>query len=509
MDTANAIINTISTPMMMGAELASLRGLARKDPEALGALAHLTSINPSGTLAVPSYTKIIGQAMKDVIGPGGKDIIETYRKTGEVKNVVAMFHEMMNDVAIRPKLAPREWTKLVDTGVEKIAKWTGNNFAEDITRAVSARVMDLLTEPLISRNLLSKQEALAYRSVFVNRVNGNYIASQRPILFQGTVGSAVSLFQTYIFNVMQQLGRHIEDRNTRAIFTMAGLQGGLYGLNGIPFFEAINTHLIGNASINDGHRDIYSTTTQLAGKEVGDWLMYGTASAFPYIGDKMPALYSRGDLAPRHISIIPVSPMDIPAVSVSMKITKNIFDTGEKIAAGAGFGTALLEGMEHNGVSRPLAGFAQLAQGHATTTKGGLISASNEFDAVVAATRAIGAKPMDEAVALSAMYRSNAYRAADAERLNKLGAVVKSKLRGNQTPTDDEYGQFMKDYASAGGNIQNYSSALQRWNRDANMSVVENMKRYHNSSYAQRLTEIMGGGSLEDYRNQPQTPSDQ
>jgi hypothetical protein len=201
--------------------------------------------------------------------------------------------------------------------------------------------------------------------------------------------------------------------------------------------------------------------------------------------------------------------MDLPAVRLSTKIPTNIFETGEKIAAGAGFGTALLEGMEHTGVSRPLAGFAQLAQGHATTTKGGLISASNEFDAVVAATRAIGAKPMDEAVALSAMYRSNAYRAADAERLNKLGAVVKSKLRGNQTPTDDEYGQFMKDYASAGGNIQNYSSALQRWNRDANMSVVENMKRYHNSSYAQRLTEIMGGGSLEDYRNQPQTPSDQ
>jgi hypothetical protein len=34
------------------------------------------------------------------------------------------------------------------------------------------------------------------------------------------------------------------------------------------------------------------------------------------------------------------------------------------------------------------------------------------------------------------------------------------------------------------------------------MSVVENMKRYHNSSYAQRLSEIMGGTSLDDFRTE-------
>ena len=60
-----------------------------------------------------------------------------------------------------------------------------------------------------------------------------------------------------MFNVMQQLTRHIENRDARAAFTMMGLQGALYGLNGLPFFEAVNTHIIGNANINDGHRDIY------------------------------------------------------------------------------------------------------------------------------------------------------------------------------------------------------------------------------------------------------------
>jgi len=499
LDFANSLVNIVSMPIMLGTELASLKSLAKLDPDALGALKNLTTISPDGTVAAPSYTKLIGNAMKNVIGPGGKELIQQYRATGDVKHVTLQFHEMLDELAVNPRIMPTEWSKKVSAAVEKGATWTGNNFSEDLTRAISANVMDQLTAPLVAKKLLTSQEAEAYRSVFVNRVNGNYIASQRPILFQGTVGAAVSLFQTYVFNVMQQLTRHIENRDLRAMLTMGGLQGAIYGLNGLPFFDAVNTHLIGNAAINDGHRDIYSTTTQLAGKDLGDWLLYGTASAFPLFGDKAPALYTRGDINPRHISVLPVSPMDVPAVDVSIRIAKNIADVGSKLVAGADISSSLLEGLEHNGVSRPLAGFAQLAQGYTSTSKGSLISANNEFNAVVAATRMIGAKPMDESVALNTMYRVNAYKAADLYRLSKLGEVVKTKLRAGQMPEPEEMQQFMKKYASAGGNLQNYATALQRWSRDANMSVVEQMKMFHHSSYAQRLSEIMSGTTFEDF----------
>jgi hypothetical protein len=513
LDFANSIVNTISMPIMLGTELASIRSLASKDPSAIGALSDLLNnklTRPDGTvIQAPSYTKVIANAIKNVVGPGGKDVIEGYRRTGEVKSIMAQFHEMMDDLAIKPAIAPREWSKKIDGWIEKGSKWTGNNWAEDFTRAVSANVMDQMTAPLVAAKLMTSQEAAAYRSVFVNRVNGNYISSQRPILFQGTVGSAISLFQTYVFNVMQQLTRHIENRDTRALLTMGGLQGAIYGFNGLPFFDAVNTHLIGNASINDGHRDVYSYVTQLAGKELGDWLLYGTASALPIFGDKSPALYTRGDINPRHISVLPVSPLDIPAVEVTRRMVSNLVDVGSKIANGGALGASLLEGLEHNGVSRPLAGLAQLASQYTTTSKGSLISASNEFDLVTAATRIMGAKPMDEAIAMNAMYRQQAYKAADQERLNELGAAVKTRLRKNQMPTDEEMQQFMKQYASAGGNLQNYSSALQRWSRDANMSVVNQLKNWHNNQYAQRLTEIMGGTTLDDYRSPTAPASEQ
>ena len=50
---------------------------------------------------------------------------------------------------------------------------------------------------------------MGYINTFVNRVEGNYIAAQRPGIFQGPVGQAIGLFQTYQFNLMQQLFRHI------------------------------------------------------------------------------------------------------------------------------------------------------------------------------------------------------------------------------------------------------------------------------------------------------------
>jgi hypothetical protein len=47
---------------------------------------------------------------------------------------------------------------------------------------------------------------------FVNRVHGNYIAAQRPIAFQGPIGQAVGLFQTYQFNLLQQVFRLVENK---------------------------------------------------------------------------------------------------------------------------------------------------------------------------------------------------------------------------------------------------------------------------------------------------------
>lgn len=507
LDFFNSVVNTVSTPIMLGTELASIRSALRGEPELLGKLGEALSIKMpgGGGLSVPSTTRLIAKATENFFGEKGKELLVRYRANGDIKDTLSQFHSMVDDLALRPdfKVFSDGVTKAFETG----AKITMNEQAEQFTRFISADVMRQITQPAVDAGKLSLKEQNAFISVFTNRVQGNYISSQRPIVFQGVLGSAVSLFQTYSFNLMQQLTRHIGNKDKRAVATMFGLQAGLFGLNGTPFFEAVNAHLIGNSAINQGHYDAYSVAPAILGKELGDWLMYGTASAMPLImNGKMPALYTRGDINPRHASILPLNPLDIPAIDASTRVVSNIVDVGSKLLGGGAIVPTLLQGLEHNGLNRPLAGFAQVLQGQATTSKGSLISASSDFDLVANSARMLGSRPMDEAIALNNMYRVKAYEAADKDRMSALGERVKTHLYKNQMPPDEVMDEFMKDYASAGGRLENFYGKLQSWSKDANQSTVEKMRSKLGTSYGQRLSEIMGGESLPDWSKVPVEP---
>jgi hypothetical protein len=429
-------------------------------------------------------------------------LLARYMANGDVKDTLSQFHSTIDNLSMRADF--KVFSDGVNKAFETGAKFTLNEQAEQMTRFISADVMRQLSEPLVEAGKLSLKEQNAFISVFTNRVQGNYISSQRPIVFQGVLGSAVSLFQTYSFNLMQQLLRHVENKDKRAVATLFGMQAGTFGLNGTPFFEAVNTHLIGNSPLNQGHYDAYSVAPAVLGKQAGDWLMYGTASAFPAFGDNWPALYTRGDINPRHMTIIPVLPQDIPAFDAAGRVVSNLVDVGKKLVGGADVSETLLQGLEHNGINRPLAGFAQVLNGKTTTSKGSLISASSDFDLVTSASRVMGAKPMADAVALNNQYRIKAYQVADIERREHLGEQVKSYLYKNEFPPDDVMDDFMLRYAKAGGRVEGFNAAMQRWSKDANQSVVEKMRAKMSSSYGQRLNEIMGGVPLDDYRNTPQ-----
>lgn len=513
LDFFNSVVNTVSTPILLGTEVASLRSAYRNNPELLGKLEQALSIavpsaaGPTKEMRIPNTTQLIGQAIKNFFGDDGKTLIARYRANGDIHDVLDEVHGMIDSLAMRADY--RTFSKGVDRALDIGAKISMSDHAEQFTRFVSADVMRQLTEDAVKAGTISLKEQNAFISVFTNRVQGNYVSSQRPIAFQGVLGSAVSLFQTYSFNLMQQLFRHIENRDTRAVGTLFGMQAGLFGLNGLPFFEAVNTHLIGNSAINQGHYDAYSVVPGAMGKTMGDWLMYGTASAMPLVmGGNTPALYTRGDVNPRFLTVLPINPMDVPAVNASIKTVQNIFDMGSKVAGGAALVPSLLQGLEHNGLSRPLAGFAQVMAGQSTTSKGSVISASSDFDVVANASRLLGAKPMDEAVALNNLYRMQAYKASDKDRTDQLGERVKTYLYKNQMPPPDVMDGFMKDFAATGKPLENFQGAMQGWMRNANQSVVEQVRGKMQSSYGQRLSEIMGGRPLPDYRNAPVTTGD-
>jgi hypothetical protein len=420
---------------------------------------------------------------------------------------------VLDDLSFRPAISPKAWLDKINAGIERGAKFTGNVLSEEVTRFVSADVMRQLSQPLVDAGKMTIKEQNAYISTFVNRVQGNYVTSQRPIIFQGTTGAAISLFQTYAFNVLQQLHRHIQAGDKRTLAVFAGLQGTIFGLNGLPFFDAVNTYLIGGAMAgNPQHKDAYSVLPSF-NKELGDWMLYGTASALPLFAGDSPALFTRGDINPRHLTIVPVSPLDVPAVSAGIKLVDAVVGMGKDIVQGVDASDALLKGLEHQGWNRPLAGMAQLLAGQSTTSKGSLISAANEMQnaswlgalaertfSVEGVSRLMGARPMDEAVALNAIYRQKTYAAMDRARIERLGEIVKTKLRGDEVPTDEELEDFMLRYTRSGGRVENFNRAMQQWSRDASVSVVNQMAAKMGTPYAEKLRSIMGGEMLEDYR---------
>jgi hypothetical protein len=517
LDFANSLINIISTGVMTGTELQSIKGMIAGDNKLAGMLTDLRSVKvPGQELRVPSNTKLMGNAINNFFGADKQQLLSRYKDIGAIKTVLSTYHDMLDDLAFNSVLSPATWTDNVTKQVDKMAKYTGNNFSEEFTRFITADVMRQLTDPLVTGAKMSVKDQNAYINVFVNRVQGNYVTSQRPVLFQGTTGAAVSLFQTYAFNVLQQLYRHVEGRDVKTLAVFAGLQSTVFGFNGLPFFDAVNTHLIGSQiSGNTYHGDAYSVLPAF-NKELGDWLLYGTASAFPLFSGTAPALYSRGDINPRHITVIPISPLDVPAVQASMKLVGTIAEMGKNLASGVDVTDSLLNGLEHQGISRPLAGFAQLLAGRSTTSQGALISASNDLaitnrmaafsDRVMSiegVSRLAGARPMDEAVALNNLYRNKSYDALDKQRLESLGRTVKTALRSGEAPSEDQLTSFMGSYAAAGGRQENFSSAIQRWQRDASVSVINRTAQNLSSNSGRRMQDILGGYTAPDFTSQP------
>jgi len=483
-DTANSLINIISSPIRMAGEIQAIKKL---DPETFMKLAGVAG--PDGASSI-SATKLMANAARNYWDPSAAAKIARFEKAGFIPTDLKFHRQLVDDIASTANIVPSKLKERFEKIAETGATLTGNKFAEKFTRFVAADVVDQLTSPLVSSGKMSQAEADSFINIFVNRVQGNYHASQRPIAFQGTIGSAISLFQTYQFGMLQQVGKYIQDGNTRALMVTAGMQTSIFGLNGLPFFDAINSHILGKYSTNPEHKDLYSA---VGGDPMGDWLLYGSASAFPLFGrSNMPALYGRGDLNPRNLTLLPTSPSQVPFVQAYGKMLGTLDKVASLYGAGAPGKEAVLFGLEHNGMSRPLAGLAQAFQGYSTTGKGN-ISSYNDLISIGSAYRLLGAKPMDEALFVQHNYRKDQYQAYDAQRLEVMGEAIKMKVRNGQPVEQDEYDGLLSEYASRGGRVENFTKALNRWTKDAEESAVTKLLEKNQNPRTQRMIEIMGG----------------
>jgi hypothetical protein len=513
LDPFNAVNNAIGSNILRMTELNSVvRGIQQSKPELVGELAKLSKIAVPGMdgLTMLSPTKMVAKAIDNFWKDGGLTpgkigpLMQKYKDMGIIKDLTEQLKLLADDFTLqgaetavdlekRTQTAFRRAKDLAARAGESGEKWTGNKLAEEFNRFISANVMDQITEIAQRAGVLDKAEAAAYINSFVNRVEGNILATQRPLVFQGPIGQAIGLFQSYQFNLLQQLFRYVAEGSKKDLAMLAGLQATFFGLNSMPAFQAVNTHIVGKLSGNQEHRDIYDATYGIAGQTAGDFLLYGLPSNLLHAG-----IYSRGDINPRHLTILPTSLADIPLVSAWTKFLGALGGTVKDIAGGGEMIPAIIKGLEHNGISRPLAGFAQVARGFDdgnvfSTQKDGSLLWSHDLASWSSVVRLAGARPFDEAITNDAMFRVQTYKAIRKERMESLGERVKLSLYNEGQIPDEQMQEFAQGFYDRGGKQAQFNAWMMRLYQDTNVRQSEALRGSLTKPFAYKMQLLMGG----------------
>ena len=219
-------------------------------------------------------------------------------------------------------------------------------------------------------------------------------------------------------------------------------------------------------------------------------------------------LYSRGDINPRNVTVLPLNPVNYPFVQASGKLFGALAETAGKISAGGDVWGSILQGIEHAGVNRPLAGLAQSLEAfgnpqmrsYSTSNKGNVV-ASNDFLSLTNMIRLAGAKPFDEAVGIDRAYNLSVYASADSKRRQTLGESIKTTVIAGQQPTSEQIDNFSYLYAKAGGRQDKFNQFMVQQYKAANNSQVNALAENLKKPFAQSMQQMLGGNRFRDFGN--------
>lgn len=498
-DALNGVNNAVGATILRSAELKYVLDSVRaQNPDAVSKLAEISSDG----ISMLSPAKMQALAYKEFLTMGrDHPWYQQFRDAGYIKDAHEVQMQLLSDGTLNgtesvKDLLGREAS--MTSGAAKLAEIgrtiTGNNYMERMNRFVSAHVAKQVTELGISEGVIGQDEAQTIISTFVNRTEGTLAASQRPVVFNGALGGAIGLFQSYQFNLMQQLLRYVGDGQTKAAAYALGMQSTMYGLNGLPGFQQLNQHIIGTMSTNPQHRDAYDATFGALGKQAGDLLLYGAPSNIMQTN-----LYSRGDINPRYATILPTSIADVPIVGMLQKTFSMVKGMAEEAIGTGNIGHAILTGLEENGVNRPLAGIATLTKGLIyqngkviATSKQGVDNVSSELYSISQLARLAGGRPLDEATALDGLYRIAAFNKTDTDEKATLTENLRNASAAGNISTG-LVNDSLKWFVQRGKTQREFSNWMMDTQKGMAEDQVSKVAANLKAPYGYKMQLIMGG----------------
>lgn len=302
---------------------------------------------------------------------------------------------------------------------------------------------------------VSDKQILIFARDFMKQSIGNYSASQRPAMFQGSFGSAMGLFQTYMVTYAQNMYSHIEAGDKKGFAKLMLAQGGIFGAYSLPGFNPVS-QMIGE-HFSDEHFDLTTSLYRALPDQMASTIVYGLPS------NLVGALHTRGDVSPR----LPSGFHEFVAPSM----VGQYVDTALQVVKGAmrfdaTAGNAMLEALSTQSASRPIARIAELANGYSTTRAGVMVAGEEEvwsFQGVMA--RALSTRTMAEAKAREAIHLNTVYGQRD--RTNRQAVIkrLRQDLRASSL-THEKLDSYALDYLRTG--------TPQGWRASVNEAVLAN-----------------------------------
>lgn len=174
-------------------------------------------------------------------------------------------------------------------------------------------------------------------------------------------------------------------------------------------------------------------------------------------------------------------------------------ETVSKIAGGGNIWESVLQGVEHNGISRPLAGMSQIFQAAGpggqvySTSKKGSILYSNDLMSWASMVRLAGGRPLDEAVTNDALFRVRTYEAARKKDMTKLAETVKTTLIQGASASEAQIQEFAKKYAENGGKQTGFNTWMMGMYKSANVPQAQQLEMSLKTPFSHKMQLLMGG----------------
>ena len=465
LDHADAVVNTLGAITKIGGELQYLKEIANSTGRAAELETGVGQLFNTGVngITLASSAKAYANAIKSYWSAEGKQNLDNWYDMGLAVSDAKFLRGHLDDLKIDSSSLKTAddmqgyWNKVAETGgkiVDIVA--TPTKHSNLMGQYAALYIADKLGK---AAGLQGKQLA-QFMFEFNRRTNAITNPLQKPRLFQGAIGTTISLYQSYMFHMMNNIFRYADKGIKSAPAMIAALNGTFFGAQSLPGFNLINEHI---ASRTEGHNDLFvgaaaALNSDINSRDAMDFVMYGAASTL-----LQGAFYTRGSLQPRSPVLVPTSLTDVPTIAMLGKIISSATETVQRISYGDNVAKSVLDGIVDVGMNRPLKGLRDLVQGKATDGNYNTVIFHDDISSVATAVRVLGLQPMNQAITRDYQARLLAYRADDAKRKIRLGEEIRRVYDSSPDALEDstQLERWRAMYMKAGGRSSQFNSFLE------------------------------------------------